>query len=168
MSATGCPDLETLFTWLEEGDSRGDEHAAGCEACAAILEEHRQLEKDLLRLSDPLPPPDFVQQVMAKVEAQPVPMRREVWTGVGIFAAALVGIAAVVMQDAAMLGAFGTAVASVLTNLKAVVFAAVHGLGALWSHAALPTTVVASFMLMSVLVAVRRLAMGPKEVRVTA
>ena len=27
---------------------------------ATLLEEHRQLEKDLLRLGDPLPPPDFL------------------------------------------------------------------------------------------------------------
>src|SRR5258706_10475493 len=39
----------------------------------ALLEEHRQLEKDLLRLADPLPPPDFVHQVMQKVAAAPAP-----------------------------------------------------------------------------------------------
>src|SRR6478672_7907016 len=38
-----------------------------------LLEEHRQLEKDLLRLADPLPPPDFVHQVMRKVATAPAP-----------------------------------------------------------------------------------------------
>jgi hypothetical protein len=39
----------------------------------ALLEEHRQLEKDLLRLADPLPPPDFVQAVMKRVASAPAP-----------------------------------------------------------------------------------------------
>src|SRR5688572_32109812 len=39
----------------------------------ALLEEHRQLEKDLLRLADPLPPADFVHRVMEKVATAPAP-----------------------------------------------------------------------------------------------
>src|SRR5437870_13897110 len=39
----------------------------------ALLEEHRQLEKDLLRLADPLPPADFVHRVMQKVATAPAP-----------------------------------------------------------------------------------------------
>ena len=38
---------------------------------AQLLEEHRQLEKDLLRLADPMPPADFVHAVMAKVATAP-------------------------------------------------------------------------------------------------
>ena len=168
MSQSTCPDLETLFTWLAEGNPEAERHVADCADCAAVLEEHRQLEKDLLRLSDPLPPPDFVQAVMAKVEKHPVPVRREVWTGVGIFAAALAGILAVVLTDAAVAGSVGTGVASALFNMKGLLLAAIHSLGALWQTAAVPVTTVASAMLMFVLVGVRKLAFGPTEVRVNA
>ncbi|NVJ08278.1 hypothetical protein HUW63_23925, partial [Myxococcus sp. AM001] len=52
-----CPDLEVLFTELEAGEGPALDHAAECDACAAVLEEHRLMEQDLYRLADPLPPP---------------------------------------------------------------------------------------------------------------
>lgn len=168
MSERCCPELETLFQWIEEENPEADKHFSECEACAAIFEEHRQLEKDLLRLSDPLPPPDFIQQVMAKVEEHPVPVRREVWTGVGIFAAALAAVVALVATNTAMLGALGTWIASAVTEFKMTFVAAMSGLSALFTHAALPITAITCALLMFVLIAVRRVAGGPKEVRVTA
>src|SRR2546430_11594113 len=51
-----CPDLEQIFEELAEGKGPALEHARGCPLCAEILEEHRQLEKDLFRLADPMPP----------------------------------------------------------------------------------------------------------------
>lgn len=72
-STPQCPDLEVLFIELEAGHGPALEHAEGCPLCAAVLEEHRQLEKDLFRLADPLPPPDLVHQVMARVAASPAP-----------------------------------------------------------------------------------------------
>lgn len=168
MTERCCPELETLFQWVEEGSSEGEKHLAECEACAAIIEEHRQLEKDLLRLSDPLPPPDFIQQVMAKVEERPVPVRREIWTGAAIFAAALAGVVAVVGTDAVALGSLGTWIASASTEFKMLFFGTLSGVSTLFSHAMVPITAIASVMLMFVLMGVRRVAAGPKEVRVTA
>ena len=75
-STPQCPDLEVLFIELEAGHGPALEHAEGCPLCAAVLEEHRQLEKDLFRLADPLPPPDLVHQVMARVAASPRPCAR--------------------------------------------------------------------------------------------
>ena len=51
-----------------------------------LLEEHRQLEKDLLRLADPLPPPDFLANVMSRVAVAPArPLSRaDVWSAVAI------------------------------------------------------------------------------------
>ena len=59
MSPMTCPELETLFVGIAEGDETVLAHAAECPACSALLEEDRQLEKDLFRIQDPLPPPDF-------------------------------------------------------------------------------------------------------------
>ena len=55
------PELNALLAELADSDEARDE----------LIEEHRQLEKDLLRLVDPLPPHDFVQSVMKKVAATP-------------------------------------------------------------------------------------------------
>ena len=58
-----------------------------------LLEEHRQLEKDLLRLADPLPPPDFLAKVMTRVAAAPArPVSRaDVWSAVAIVGVKLAG-----------------------------------------------------------------------------
>ena len=53
----GCPELEALILAQSEHDPDALAHLRHCPACAALVEEHRQLEKDLFRLVDPLPPP---------------------------------------------------------------------------------------------------------------
>lgn len=167
MSAENCPDIERLFIGVDEGDETIFAHVESCPSCAEVLESHRQLEKDLLRLADPLPPADFVHQVMAKVEKAPVPVRREVWTGLGIFAAALAGVIGIVVTDSATAGALGTAVASAIIQLGSVFAALGHGISTIWSTAALPVTAVASFMFMFSLLGLRRMYGGPQEARVS-
>ncbi len=159
-----CPDLETLFIGLDEGASEARAHLDACPACAAIVEEHRQLEKDLLRIADPLPPPDFLFSVMAKVDAHPVPMRREVWTGLGILAASLIGIVLTFVLDANAAGQLGTAIGSGVVTVRNASVALFHGLGALWETSALPVTAVASALLVFFLFGLRSLA---SDTRVT-
>ena len=167
MSANTCPDLEQLFVGLSEGDEQMLAHLERCPGCAEIIEEHRQLEKDLLRISDPLPPPDFVHLVMAKVEQAPVPLRREVWTGLAIFGVAVAAMLAFVLGDAATAGAFGTNVAAGLLSLRDGLAASGAGLKAIWTTAALPVTAAASVILVFVLFAFRRLAAPTEQPRVS-
>src|SRR5690606_35639906 len=89
MTPAQCPDLEVLFTELEAGEGPALDHAASCPLCSAVLGEHRQLEKDLYRLADPLPPPTLVASVMARVATEPTPLRRELWAGIPILVASL-------------------------------------------------------------------------------
>lgn len=167
MSPSTCPELEALFVGLEEGRPEALRHVHQCPACAAIVEEHRQLEKDLLRLSDPLPPPDFVQKVMARVETAPAPIRREVWTGVAILAFALAAAVAVVVNSGAA-GLFGTELAQAMLWTRSFLVAAPDALRAVWQTAGVPLTAAASVILVFVLIGLRRLAGAPAEVRVSA
>lgn len=168
MSTAECPDLEQLFIGLDEGRPETLSHIDACPACSGIVEEHRQLEKDLLRISDPLPPPDFVHLVMAKVEAAPVPVRREIWSGISILLAAMGGIAAVLLTDSGSASMFGAAVASALLSLKSFVAAAGPAFTTIWATSALPLTVFASFVLATVLLGLRKLIGAPQDQRVTA
>jgi len=168
MSYVECPDLEQLFVALAEGDPEAQRHLETCPVCAEVLEVHRQLEKDLLRLSDPLPPPNFVHAVMAKVEAQPVPVRREIWTGVTILVASLLAVVGLVLMDASSAGSFGTATASTVLTLRAWLVGLGRGFEVLWSTAALPVTTVAAVMLMIALFGLRRLTGGLAASKVTA
>lgn len=142
-----CPDLEQVFVELAEGHGPALEHARGCEHCRALLHQHEQLEQSLFQLEDPFPPHDFVQQVMAKVEATPVPVRREVWTGLAIMASALtLGVASLVISG--NVGLFGVAAAATLMDLKVLLFGLGDGVAAAWQTAALPLlALVFAFML---------------------
>ena len=88
-----CPELETLLIGAAERDADALAHLRTCPRCAALAEEHRQLEKDLFRLADPMPPLDFVQSVMARVALEPAPSRVELRTGFTILAVTLIAIA---------------------------------------------------------------------------
>jgi hypothetical protein len=124
----------------------------------AVREAHRQLEKDLLRLADPLPPADFLTQVMAKVEAEP----RRV-SGTELRSAALITFAAL----AASVGAFvssgasanGVAVSLARTFVAAreVLVGFGSGLAAVWRTAGLPLSVTLAILVMVTLVGFRRL-----------
>ena len=127
---------------------------------AQLLEEHRQLEKDLLRLADPLPPPDFVHKVMVKVATAPAraPAKGEV-----ILAAAIVAVAL-----AASLFAFGTAgeignigsvgltFTRVFLQLRDTIVGIGSGLAAIWRTAPLAFTAALSLALAATLVALKR------------
>ena len=152
-----CPDLEVLFTELEAGEGPALEHAEHCPLCTAIIEEHRLLEKDLFRMADPHPPPDLVHKVMARVAAEPSPLRRELWTGLSILAASLVtGLALLLTNDAALSGA-GTTLARLVVDGKAFADALLSGINALWSTAAVPLVVLFCLFLFSSVFGLKRL-----------
>jgi len=156
--STQCPDLEVLFTELEEGAGPCLEHARGCPLCSAVLEEHRLLEKDLFRLTDPLPPPDLVHQVMARVATEPPPLRSELWTGVTILAVSLlVGLGVLLSNDAALSSA-GTGLARFMVSSRAAFEALRGGANALWNTAAAPVAVMLALLLFSSLFGIKRLA----------
>ena len=157
MTPTQCPDLEVLFTELEAGEGPALDHAAECPLCGAILEEHRQLEKDLYRLADPLPPPTLVANVMARVATEPTPLRRELWSGVPIWLASLaVGLGLLITNDRA-LSRLGAALASLVTDGKALLQGLATGANALWHTAAGPVAALLVFLLIISLTGLKRL-----------
>lgn len=134
---------------------------------AALLEEHRQLEKDLLRLSDPLPPPDFVGQVMKKVAASPVKVAKvEVITAGAIVLLTTALAAVALVASGGVAGSFGLALAQLAVNLREALVAMGSGLLALWTTAALPSVVALSMLLAGSLVALKRYTQ-PANVKVT-
>lgn len=140
---------------------------------ATLLEEHRQLEKDLLRLGDPLPPPDFLLKVMARVAEAPArPLSRsDVWSAVAIVGVtmSLAVIALLVSGGASGVGGgFGLALASVAVKLREALVAAGSGLFALWTTAALPTALGLSVVLAATLTAFRRLVQPAQVAHVKA
>ena len=156
-STQECPDLEVLFTELEAGEGPALDHAADCALCTALLEEHRLLEKDLFQLADPLPPPDLVHQVMARVAAEPTPSRHEVWTGLLILAASLaVGLGVLLSSDAALSGA-GTSLARFAMSARVMLEGLRSGALAVWNTAAVPATVLFTLLLFSSLFGIKRL-----------
>ncbi|HSP80064.1 MAG TPA: hypothetical protein VLQ93_16155 [Myxococcaceae bacterium] len=158
MTSVECPELEELFIALESGEGPALEHAGQCPLCTAIIEEHRLLEKDLYRLADPLPPPDLVHKVMARVAAEPTPARRELVTGLGILAASLVaGLGLLLFSDAALSGA-STSLVRLVVDGKALFEALLSGADALWSTAAGPVAALLSLILFSSLFGLKRLA----------
>lgn len=142
-------ELEALLAQLAPTD----------DARVALLEEHRQLEKDLLRLADPLPPPDFLSKVMARVAEAPA---RPVTRGEVISAAVIVATTLALALLALVLsggigGSFGLAVANLVVSAREGLVAAGSALVALWSTAALPTVLGLSLLLAGALTAFRRL-----------
>ncbi|RKH36740.1 hypothetical protein [Corallococcus llansteffanensis] len=161
MSPTPCPDLEVLFAELEAGEGPGLDHAAECDACAALLEDHRLLEQDLFRLADPLPPPSLVANVMARVAESPVPQRREVWTGLAILLTSLgAGLGFLFTNDQA-LGRLGTAFASTVVDTRVVVEGLLSGAHALWSTAGVAVACFIAFVVLSSLLGLKRLVGSP-------
>ncbi|WP_257446232.1 hypothetical protein [Archangium lipolyticum] len=154
-----CPDLEVLFTEMESGEhGPAMEHAKLCPLCTAIIEEHRLLEKDLYRLADPLPPPDLVHKVMARVATEPPPLRSELWTGLSILAVSLLaGLGVLLTSDKALSGA-GTGLARFLVDGRAFIEALLSGAHALWNTAAGPVAALLAALLFSTLFGIKRLA----------
>ena len=136
--------------------------AATEEGRAQLLEEHRQLEKDLLRLADPSPPDDFVQQVMARVEQAPAsaPARSDQWMAGGIvFTAALSAVLALGLGGEG-LGGVGVQFTQGILRLHDTTVGVASGLGALWRAAALPLTLGLGLALGFSLLAFKRVVLG--------
>ena len=158
MTPTECPDLEVLFTELDAGKGPALEHAATCPLCSSMLEEHRQLEKDLYRLADPLPPPSLVASVMARVATEPPPLRRELWTGITILVASLAGGLGMLLSNDAALSRLGAGLASVVIDGKALLMGLSSGASAVWNTAAGPVAGILVLMLLVSLFGLKRLA----------
>ncbi|MDP1829829.1 MAG: hypothetical protein Q8L48_41570 [Archangium sp.] len=136
---------------------------------AALLEEHRQLEKDLLRLADPLPPPDFLAKVMSRVAEAPArPLSRaDVWSAVAIVGVTLSLAVIALLVSGGVTGSFGLALASLVVKLREGLVASASALLALWTTAALPTVLGLSLLLAATLTAFRRLVQ-PAQVKVVS
>ncbi|KFE70508.1 hypothetical protein [Hyalangium minutum] len=157
MTPNPCPDLEVLFTELEAGKGPALDHAATCPLCSAVLEEHRQLEKDLYRLADPLPPPTLVANVMARVATEPTPLRRELWAGIPILAASLlVGLGLLITNDRA-LSRLGSALAALFTDGRVLLQGLSSGANAIWNTAAAPVAGILVLLLIVSLSGLKRL-----------
>ena len=140
-------------------DAYIDEISSTPEERELLLEAHRQLEKDLLRLADPLPPFDFVEQVMARVAVAPAAVisRSEFVTAMTIVSVALLGgLGAIVISgDIASTFALGLARTTLLVREHLV--AASSGLSALWRTAAIPFVCGMGMMMIVTLSVLRRI-----------
>jgi len=133
--------------------------AAPDEADRAALEEaHRQLEKDLLRLADPLPPADFVSAVMAKVEAEPkkVPVS-EVVSAIAIAVGALAASAVAFVASGASPDGVAVSFAQTFVSAREVLVGCGSALAAVWRTAGLPLSIMLGMVVMVTLVGFRRL-----------
>ncbi|MDQ3262693.1 MAG: hypothetical protein M3Y59_03375 [Myxococcota bacterium] len=158
-----CPELESLFLGIAEGDEGICEHAFACPACSAVMEDHRQLEKDLFRLVDPLPPMDFTAQVMAKVAAAPAPVASEVKAGLGILAVSLALLVLGLVTRGGSLAEAGTVLARGLLTAHDLGVALFTGLQAVWGTAAIPFVAVSLVLLVTSLLGLRRLTAAPQS-----
>jgi hypothetical protein len=139
--------------------------AAPDEADRALLEEaHRQLEKDLLRLADPLPPGDFVSAVMAKVEAEPkkVPVS-EVVSAIAIAVGALVASAVAFVASGASPDGVAVSFAQTFVSAREVLVGCGSALAAVWRTAGLPLSIMLGMVVMVTLVGFRRLVAPMNE-----
>jgi predicted anti-sigma-YlaC factor YlaD len=153
-----CPDLETLLLGQAEGTGEFSEHVAGCASCAALLEEDRQLEKDLFRLVDPLPPPDLVALVMRRVAAEPLPLRAEMRVGLSIMAATLMAAVLSFVATRGPIGLLGASAARAMVSWKTTFLGLNNAVQVTWSTTTIPLAVCLSFVLFLSVVGLRRVA----------
>ena len=149
MSEMNDPELEALLAELAPSEAER----------VTLLEEHRQLEKDLLRLADPLPPPDFLSQVMTRVAEAPVRAlsRADVWSAVAIVGVTISLAVIALLASGGVTGGVGLALASMVVKLREGLVASGSALLALWTTAALPMVLGLSLLLAATLTAFRRL-----------
>ena len=158
MSTTACPELEQLFEQFIEGKGEALVHAQQCERCKALLEEHRQLEKDLYRLADPLPPPDLVHKVMAKVALEPKSPGSEVKVGLFILAAAVMLAMVGFLGAGEGAGTFGSSVAGFTVQARSLLAGFGHAALTIWQTAGVPLTFGSLLLLFVSLFGLRKLA----------
>jgi hypothetical protein len=154
----GCPELEILALAAAEHDADALAHLRGCPSCALLLEQHRQLEKDLFRLVDPLPPPDLVAKVMASVAREPFPVRLELKTGLSILAVALMAVTLSFVASHGHIGLLGTRAADMVVTWRNLLFGASEGLRALWTTAAIPLVLTMAGLVVTSVLGLRRVA----------
>jgi hypothetical protein len=141
-------ELERLLAEAAPDDALRDE----------LREAHRQLEKDLLRLADPLPPADFLSKVMAKVEAEPRRMSgSEVRSAVIIALGALAASAVAFVSSGASADGVAVSFARTVLGAREVAVGFESGLAAIWRTAGLPLSVSLAVVVMVSLVGFRRL-----------
>jgi len=160
-----CPDLETLLFDQAAGSGESLEHARTCPACAALLEEHRQLEKDLFRVADPLPPVDLVARVMHRVAAEPMPLRAEMRVGLPILAATLMAAVLSFVATRGPIGLLGASAARALVSWANTLSGVGNAIHAAWSTTAVPLALSLSAVLLLSLVGLRRVA-PPRTVEI--
>lgn len=153
-----CPDLDTLLIEQEDGSGEALEHARTCPHCSALLEEHRQLEKDLFRLADPLPPADLVARVMQRVAAEPLPVRAEMRVGLSILAATLMAAVLSFVATRGPIGLLGVSAARAVLSWKNTLWAVNNAVHTAWSTTAIPLAISLSAVLFLSLVGLRRFA----------
>lgn len=141
--------METLFSEL----------APESEEREALIEAHRLLESDLSRLADPLPPPDFLQNVMARVASAPAPApaRSEVMTAMAIVGVTLAFAAVAYVSTGSVKSDFGLAVAQLVIVVRETLVAMGSALAALWRTAAVPMVAALGMMLLLSLLGLKRL-----------
>jgi hypothetical protein len=134
------------------------QQAQSSEEAELLRESHRLLEQDLFRLSDPLPPGDFLQNVMAKVEASPRPAlaKTEILSGLGIVSFAI-GLALYAIFHGTS-GSIGLSIGNILVFVREAYVALDAVLEALWSTAAIPLSMVVCLSLMVSLFGLKRMA----------
>lgn len=153
------PELEALLSEL----------APEAESREGLLEAHRQLEKDLLRLADPMPPTDFVQRVMRRVEAAPARSlsRSEVFTAAGIVTFTVAAAVLALFTIGSGSSGVGLALAELVVRVRDALVAMGSALVAVWSTAALPMAVGLLVTVGLLLVALKRFA-GPTTAKATS
>lgn len=141
--------LETLFAELAPESQERE----------ALMEAHRLLEHDLSRLADPLPPPDFLANVMARVAnaPAPAPLRSEVLTAVAIVAVTLGLAATAYVSTGSVKSDFGLGVAQLVVVVRETFVAMGSALAALWRTAAVPMVAALGMMLLLSLLGLKRL-----------
>lgn len=158
MSGDTCPELEVLFAELAEGQGPHLEHAKSCPACSAIVEEHRQMEKDLFRLADPLPPPDFTLQVMAKVRAAPAPVSSELKVGAGILTTTFGLLLALYLARGGGLAGIGAGIAGIVVRARPMMLGLSEAIAIIWRTGAIPVAIGLTLLLTLSLLGLKRLA----------
>ena len=161
MTECSCPELERLFEAVLAGEGDELEHARTCPDCSLVLAEHQQLERELYRISDPLPPPDLVRNVMAEVARAPAPHRHEVATGLFILVAASGLALALLLSNEGALAQLGTTLAGLLAHARAFLTQGASGLLVAWEAAGTPAILLTTFVFLFSLLGLKRLAGGP-------
>jgi predicted anti-sigma-YlaC factor YlaD len=162
----GCPAPQALWEAVQAQHPPALAHLASCPACAALLEEHRQLEKDLLRLVDPLPPADLVPRVLARIAQAPASRWRELRAGASILLTTLGCCALSLLLSAGSIGRMGAMAASSLARAHRVWHGVSHVAQVLWRASPTPLLVALSLLLVVSLAGLKRLAGGWNDTRV--